>query len=359
MKKILFAIVFVLFAAVGTRAYWAYNQTVTTGGPRGGLTVVVPQPSIPADENSVLPAPNTVAPTTATTDVSGDSLQLSIATKKTYQVNEYMTGIKYQATYQGPAFDAVVLYKQSYVIAPISNADSNVSVGVKGSMNTYDLDFRTINAGGFITSTPASTPLSGSGITVNGKKTPISSLNIFQNEGTYVFTMSVYKCSDIVPGGKCTADNVSAENVVKLTPLKTVSETVTVKGKLVVPVKQGQTVLSCFGSTDPLCLSKFMDLFKDNLLSCRPSEGTTPIGLEVLAGLYRNYKIVGIQNNLCVVNFSLLAAPGADPTFQALVGQSMTCKYQDSKRTIPSVASTDNCAGPLYDSLQKLKTASK
>jgi hypothetical protein len=122
-----------------------------------------------------------------------------------------------------------------------------------------------------------------------------------------------------------------------------------------------KTILDCY-IQDPIsaeCLMGFSDLFRERLQSCEPSEGTVAIGWEPAMSIIRGYEILGMQNNLCVVNFWFLDTEGflppeAEKIPSTLLDKQMTCKYNASERTIEKVATTENCIGPLLDELNKL-----
>ncbi|MEK7463142.1 MAG: hypothetical protein AAB621_02160 [Patescibacteria group bacterium] len=287
----------------------------------------------------------TISTSSIDQNISTSSLILSINAKDTYKVNEYLTGATYKLNYTGTSFDAVILYKQSLTV-------SGTVPGATMSYTAYDTDFRTINAGGFISDVTVLSPIQ-TNIEVNGQKGQI--VNVFSNEGKYMLTMSVYKCSDIASSGKCPSGNVSVDNILKQTPIKTVSKTITVAGKEEVSIPAGKTVLDCDYKKDPLCGQNFLDLFEANLKSCKPSIGTTPIGMEPLLGIMRSYEILGVEDNLCVINFSLLKIKTAEDVPPAILNKTMNCKYGDLEKTIQNVADIKNCSGPLYDELQKLQ----
>ena len=111
-----------------------------------------------------------------------------------------------------------------------------------------------------------------------------------------------------------------------------------------------KTVLDCFGNTDPQCTLSFLEEFSQNLENCSIHKGTTPIGWEPILGIFRSYEITGLQNNTCSVNFEILDSGSLPPE---LLNKTMTCNYNESERTIETVASGKNCSGTLYEAFMK------
>lgn len=273
-------------------------------------------------------------------DVS--SLSLNINTKPNYHVDEYLTGATYNVNYTGPSFDSVILYKQSYKDTAISNGTTLTSV-------TYSTDFHTIKTGGITSNVSVLYPAT-SNIVINGQVA--QPINVFSNEGDYVLTMSIYKCSDLITNGiACSSKNVpSSDDLKKQTPFKSISKTITVLAKEQKSIPEGKTLLDCAVDTkDPLCAEKFIDLFQKNLTACNPSTGHTYIGWEPVFGIIRSYTILGTKNNVCVINFGVLKTSQTPPSF---LDKTMTCTYSDSERTMDNVAGVKNCTGQLYDAIK-------
>ena len=332
-KFIVIGLVVILFAGVTTAAVLFFFPYKTKQQP----------PQI--NDNNSTQQGIKVEQNTSTTSSLTSSLILSINVKDNYKVNEYLTGDTYNLSYNGPSFDAVILYKQSFTA-------SGTVPGVTMSYVAYDIDFRNINTGGFISDIKVLSPAQIK-IEINEQKGQI--VNVFSNEGKYVLSMSVYKCSDIVSIGKCSAENISTDQILKQEPLKSVSKTIIVKGKAVTTAPTGKTILDCFDANynvkDAACGLNFTDSFEKNLRPCTPYKGTVAIGVEPIMQIFRSYNILGVKNNLCVIEFSFLKTRDIPLT---LLDKIMTCKYGDSERTIEKVAKAENCTGPLLDEFNKL-----
>jgi hypothetical protein len=262
-----------------------------------------------------------------------------IVPKDTYGVGEKFTGGKYWLTYKGKPFKGIILYgksrrgfedraaySRSAGTIETGSFDSNLSM-LREALTAFKID----NVG-FVTACDS-----------------------FQEAGEYIFTISVYKCSDIgLQDDKCSA-NVSSDFILKSKPLKSVSRVITVVGasskeeEITTPTVK--TVVDCDSVKDSSCHQRFLDLFLENLKLCKPSKGTVPIGMEPLMGLFRSYEIMGMENNLCIVNFALLETPNLPAT---LSNKTMTCKYSNIERTIETVANGVNCSGLLYDQLNRI-----
>lgn len=262
--------------------------------------------------------------------------------KDTYKVGEKFTGGKYLLTYNGESFKAIVLYAKSRKGFEDKTAYSKAA----GNIKTGDFDS---NPG--LREVLQAFKMDKTGFEV-GKDS-------FQEPGEYIFTMSVYKCSDIGLEDKDCSASTPTEFILKFQPLATVSKVILVtngtSGGATSPTPAQEitkgTVLDCIGVEDPQCTLKFLDLFTQNLQSCKASKGTTPIGWEPAMGLFRGYEILGMQNNLCVINFWFLETKDIPAT---LLGKQMTCKYGTSERTIEKVAKGENCTGPLLEEMNKL-----
>lgn len=271
-------------------------------------------------------------------------LDLDITTPKdTYKVGEEFTGGKYLLTYNGESFKAIVLYAKSRKGFEDKTAYSKAA----GNIKTGDFDS---NPG--LREVLQAFKMDKTGFEV-GK-------NSFQEAGEYIFTMSVYKCSDIGLEDKDCPASTPTEFILKFQPLGSISKTISViaetpKEKITLPTPPEEiikgTVLDCIGVADPQCTLKFLDLFTENLKLCKTSKGTAPIGWEPAMGLFRGYEILRIQNNLCVINFWFLKTKDIPST---LVDKQMTCKYSATERTIEKVAKGENCTGPLLDEFNKL-----
>lgn len=272
-------------------------------------------------------------------------LSLDIMTPKdTYKVGEKFTGGKYLLSYNGDPFKAIVLYTKSRK----GFEDKSTHSKLAGSIKTGDFDANPILREALRTFKMDETGFE------TGKDS-------FQEAGEYIFTMSVYKCSDIgLKDEDCTA-RTPTELILNFQPLNSVTKIITVideevqKEETVLPEPENEiteeTVLDCIGVEDPQCTLKFLDLFTENLQSCKASKGTTPIGWEPAMGLYRGYEILGIQNNLCVINFWFLKTNDIPAT---LLDKQMTCKYSASERTIEKVAKGENCTGFLLEEFNRL-----
>ncbi len=129
---------------------------------------------------------------------------------------------------------------------------------------------------------------------------------------------------------------------------------------LVLKPSTKKTVLDCYGSdlTKIICTPKeiieFTYEFERNLISCKPSEGTFALGGEPWIGLFRGYKILGVQNNYCVIKFWYLENNKA-PTPSELMDKEMTCRFADSERTLEEVyeANSEQCSGQLMDAINE------
>jgi hypothetical protein len=261
-------------------------------------------------------------------------LDLDITTPKdTYKVGEKFTGGKYLLTYNGESFKAIVLYAKSRKGFEDKTAYSKMA----GNIKTGDLDS---NPG--LQETLQAFKIDKTGFEV-GKDS-------FQDAGEYIFTMSVYRCSDIGLEDKDCPASTPTESILKFQPLDSVSKIISVIDGASEEITKG-TVLDCIGVEDPQCTLKFLDLFTENLKLCKASSGTAPIGWEPAMGLFRGYEILGIQNNLCIINFWFLKTKDIPAT---LLDKQMTCKYSASERTIEKVAKGENCTGPLLDEFNKL-----
>lgn len=259
------------------------------------------------------------------------SLELIIP-KDIYKVGEKLTNEKYVFTYQGEAFKGIVLYRCG---AAFNREIKTIEPGVtEFPFLNFSGGTEKINEGHF-------------------KLTPHS--DTFNGEGEFEYITSIYRCSDLeLNEEECSEDlplDLFLDLVSEFEPIAFVSKTITVIKDLSVP--EGTTVLDC-DIKDPEyaeCTSKFLDLFEENLKLCKPSKGTTPIGWEPAMGIFRGYEIVGIEDNLCVVDFTFLKTTEIPDT---LLNKKMVCKYSISERTIEKVAGIENCTGPLYDELKKL-----
>lgn len=271
-------------------------------------------------------------------------LDLDITTPKDiYKVGEKFTGGKYLLTYNGESFNTIVLYAKSRkgfenrvaydtVAGIIKTGDFDSNSGLRDALQAFKMDQTGFEAG----------------------------KDSFQESGEYIFTMSVYKCSGIGLEDKDCSASTPTEFILKFKPLDSISKIISViagtsKKETILPtptegITKG-TVLDCIGVEDPQCTLKFLDLFTKNLQLCKVSEGTTSIGWEPAMGLLRGYKILGIKNNLCVINFWFLKTKDIPAT---LLDKQMTCKYGASERTIEKVAKGENCTGPLLEESNKL-----
>jgi len=167
--------------------------------------------------------------------------------------------------------------------------------------------------------------------------------------GVYVY---VHDKTQAVPPGQNNFASTTVGVSVTLTPNQA-SSTASIS------TTTNNSVLDCYDSKlnvkDAQCVLNFANAFEKNLQSCTVSKGTVPIGWEPALGIFRSYNILGVENNVCVIDYSFLNTNTVSPT---LLNKTMTCTYEDSERTVQSVANTDNCSGPLYDALQKLKSNS-
>jgi len=196
--------------------------------------------------------------------------------------------------------------------------------GVTKSYVAYDTDFRTINTGELTSDVRVLSPAQIN-VEVNKQKGQI--VNVFSNEGEYVLSMSVYKCSDIVREGRCSSENVSVDHILKQKPLKSVSKTIIVKGKAPVTIPVEKTILDCYDTKynvkDAGCVLSFLNSFEKSLRLCTSGKGTVAIGFEPTMRIFRSYNVLGVKNNLCVIEFSFLKTKDIPPT---LLDKTMTCK---------------------------------
>ncbi len=271
-------------------------------------------------------------------------LNLDIRTPKdTYKVGEKFTGGKYLLTYNGDSFKTIVLYAKSRkgfedkvayskAAGNIKSGDFDSNPGLREALQGFKMDKTGFEVG----------------------------KDSFQEAGEYIFTISVYRCSDIGLEDKDCSASIPTEFILKFKPLDSISKIILVIAEaskeettLPTPIEEitKGTVLDCIGVEDPQCTLKFLDLFTKNLQLCKASKGTTPIGWEPVMGLFRGYEILGIQNNLCVINFWFLKTKDIPAT---LLDKQMTCKYGASERTIEKVAKGENCTGPLLEEFDKL-----
>ncbi|MFH1611803.1 MAG: hypothetical protein ABH887_00840 [bacterium] len=274
-----------------------------------------------------------------------------IVSKDTYEVGEKFIGGEYRMQYKGDKFKGIILYgKYREGFENKIAYDKSVKTIETGDSKLQQLTAFRMDKTGF----------ENTGIMINGK-------DFFQEAGNYMFTMSVFKCSDIgLQDEECLAD-ISNEFVLKFQPFNSISKTITViaieedisKEIIFIPdvldvqrESVEKTVLDCDIEKDPYCTLDFLDIFKKNLQSCKPSKGTTVIGFEPAIGIFREYEIIGVKNGLCVVNFSFLEAENIVSV--SLLNKEMTCKYSDFERTIEKVATSENCTGLLYDAVRNL-----
>jgi hypothetical protein len=260
------------------------------------------------------------------------SLELIIP-KDTYKVGEQLTNEKYVLTYKGEAFKGIILYRRLLSLE-VSGSDILVKTIESGTTELPFLNFsggtEKISEGHF-------------------RLTPHS--DTFNQADKFEYITSVYKCSDLGLSEEKCSEETPVDLILKFEPIASVSKTITVIKDVSVPTEK--TVLDC-DVKDPKygeCTYKFLDLFEENLKLCKPSKGTTPIGWEPAMGIFRGYEIVGIEDNLCVVDFTFLKTTEIPDT---LLDKKMVCKYSVSERTIEKVAGIENCTGPLYDELKKL-----
>ncbi|MDP2967526.1 MAG: hypothetical protein Q8N87_03920 [bacterium] len=260
------------------------------------------------------------------------SLELIIP-KDTYKVGEQLTNEKYVLTYKGEAFKGIILYRRLLSLE-VSGSDILVKTIESGTTELPFLNFsggtEKISEGHF-------------------RLTPHS--DTFNQADKFEYITSVYKCSDLGLSEEKCSEETPVDLILKFEPIASVSKTITVIKDVSVPTEK--TVLDC-DVKDPKygeCTYKFLDLFEENLKLCKPSKGTTPIGWEPAMGIFRGYEIVGIEDNLCVVDFTFLKTTEIPDT---LLNKKMVCKYSVSERTIEKVAGIENCTGPLYDELNKL-----
>lgn len=268
-----------------------------------------------------------------------EQLELDILIPKTtYKTGEKFTNGKYWLKYEGPSFMGIVAYDE-YKKGFENRASHGRSVGL---IKTGDFD---------------------SGLQSHRQALIALNLNVTGNQdyfiepGEYVYTISVFKCSDVGLIQNCDTRAATPELLSNFKPLKSASKTITVAGENVskevikpsIPAEK--TVLDCDNVKDPMCIYRFLDLFKENLKLCKPSKGTVVIGWEFAMGIFRSYEIIGVENHLCIINFSFLKTEQISPI---LLDKKMTCKYSDSERNTEKVAKADNCTGPLYDELKKI-----
>lgn len=272
---------------------------------------------------------------------SKQTLELDITTPKdTYEVGEKFTGGEYLFQYNGDTFKVIILYSQYRKGFEDKTAYSKTA----GVIKTGDFD-----------SFPSALRMRLTAFKMD-ETGFMAGRDSFEDPGEYTFTMSVFKCSDIgLDEEECSASTPN-EFILNFEPLNSVSKTITVVDKSIskeTTTPAEKTVLDCDikGPKYAECTSKFLDLFEENLKLCKPSKGTTPIGWEPAMGIFRGYEIVGIENNLCVVNFTFLETTEIPDT---LLNKKMVCKYSVSERTIEKVAALENCTGPLYDELNRL-----
>ena len=272
-------------------------------------------------------------------------LELDIRMPESIKVGEVLKG-EYLMKYNGEPFKGIVLYSYSR-----EGFEDKTAYGkTAGLIKTGDFDsFPSALRMGLI-----AFRMDETGFIAGGDS--------FEDPGEYTFTMSVFKCSDIgLDEEECSA-RTPEEFILNFEPLNSVSKTITVVGESVskeATTPTEKTVLDC-DVKDPKygeCTSKFLNLFEENLRLCKPSKGTTPIGWEPAVGIIRGYEILGVQNNLCVINFWFLDTRDIFPEMEnipdTLLNKQMTCKYSTSERTIEKVAATDNCTGPLYDEINR------
>lgn len=267
-------------------------------------------------------------------------LDLNIITPKdTYKIDEVFKG-DYLLKYEGPSFKGIVAYNE-YKKGVEERGSHSVAIG---TIKTGDFDSE------LSILRQALTPF-----ILNATDEQKDS---FHEAGEYVYTMSVYKCDDVGLKQNCDTRAATPELLSNFQPLATVSKVILVTNgdsKDILPTliqkTTEKTILDCVGIEDPQCTLKFLDLFKQNLQSCKVSKGTTLVGWEPAMGLFRGYEILGIQNNLCVINFWFLKTKD---TPVIILDKQMTCKYSVSERTIEKVAKAENCTGPLLEEMNKL-----
>lgn len=166
------------------------------------------------------------------------------------------------------------------------------------------------------------------------------------------------------------ATSVQTMTVGKITTTQPIKET-SLKEKsldIPLPLPTGKTVLDC-DTQDGNCMLSYGETLNNNLVSCTKSKGTAIVGMETLFGIMRNYEIVGVKDNLCVVYFSFLkftpVTDGIDQNapnyslFAHLFDRSMVCKYSESERNdmlktkLTIVGELTGCSGPLHEALNE------
>lgn len=284
-------------------------------------------------------------PETPKPPVEEFKLDLDIVTlKDTYVVGEEFSGGKYLLSYTGDPFRGIILYGKSRKGFEKTGYDK---IGGKIKTGDFDSNLSILRVA-----------LMAFKMDKFGYEAGEES---FQEAGEYIFTMSVYKCADIgLEDEKCSV-SVPTDFILKFKPLGSVSKTILVVEKTETKPEAESApskiaVLDCDFFRDTDCPAKALSFFEENLKLCKPSKGITGVGWEpIILQIFRNYEIFGTENNLCVVNFSVIKAPGAPSSpVDTLLNKKMVCKYSATERTMEKVVEGKNCTGPLYDEMMKI-----
>jgi hypothetical protein len=259
--------------------------------------------------------------------------------KDVYEVGEKFSG-KYLIDYKGESFEGIVLYK----CGP-----------------AYTKEFKVIDPG--ITELPFLNFSGGSEEISEGNYRLTQHSDTFSREGEFEYVASIYKCSDLDLGERECSDDLSDFRLSLFSdvdPIASVSKTIkVVERSLSSSISEDKnTILKCLENEDSQCILEFLDLFKERLQSCEPSEGTVTIGWEPAMGIVRGYRILGEENGLCVVTFWFLDTrdlfSDTEDFPESLLNKQMNCEYSESERTIEKVAGAENCTGPLLEELNKI-----
>src|SRR3989339_25258 len=266
--------------------------------------------------------------------------------KNTYNVGEKFAG-GYLLNYSGDPAKVIVLYGKSR----------------SGFEKKYYAKFSgIIKTGGFDSNSALRETMRAFVLNKNSFR---DRADFFEEAGEYTFSISIYKCEDLrLDDEKCSATDVSDDFILSFNPVSAKSKTITVIEKdspeekptvsekpVISPTEK--TVLDC-KENDAQCLLDYLEKFEEELASCKPSKGIVMVGLEPALGIARNYEIVGVKDNLCVVNFGFVKIPNIDeegvPT--SLFSGSMVCKYGSSERNLKTVAKITGCSGSLYENIK-------